>query len=285
MPAHSWPCAPAGAWLAAQPRRAQASAQWLPPPLPPPPFLPSIPAPQVRPRRIRLLAPRRGHLPRLRRCAGGCCAHVVGSQRAPHRRLLPPSHAPAYPPPLGEATSRLMSRPLSKPPLPFAGLPEELAHTKQALARGYAVVAVDAASPTRCFGIHADQADVVAILKDWLKAQALEARGGASSGTSCSGTSCGGWMLVDVGGCWRRGPLPSSPTNPSHRTCAGRAALRAGRVQRRRLCAEVADGHAGAHARARRHLRCARGRRGGPVAPLPRWPALPCSLALLGAHT
>lgn len=101
-----------------------------------------------------------------------------------------------------------MSRPLSKPPLPFAGLPEELAHTKQALARGYAVVAVDAASPTRCFGIHADQADVVAILKDWLKAQALEARGGASSGTSC-----GGWMS-DVGAAVPAPLLPNQPQPP-----------------------------------------------------------------------
>jgi hypothetical protein len=49
------------------------------------------------------------------------------------------------------------------------GLPEEVAHTKQALARGYAVIAIDASDPSRCFGIHADQAATVTILNSFLK--------------------------------------------------------------------------------------------------------------------
>lgn len=62
-----------------------------------------------------------------------------------------------------------------------------MAHTKQALARGYAVVAIDAIDPSRCFGIHADQAAVVTILKAFLKRpyqgnQTLEVGGGAVQG-------------------------------------------------------------------------------------------------------
>lgn len=44
-----------------------------------------------------------------------------------------------------------------------------MAHTKQALARGYAVMAIDAGDPSRCFGIHVDQAAVVTILNSFLK--------------------------------------------------------------------------------------------------------------------
>lgn len=72
-------------------------------------------------------------------------------------------------------------------PSTTAGLPEEVAHTKQALARGYAVVAIDASEPSRCFGIHADQAAVLTILTAFLRRpyqgnQTLQVRGyGASA--------------------------------------------------------------------------------------------------------
>ncbi|KAI7838591.1 hypothetical protein COHA_007662 [Chlorella ohadii] len=73
------------------------------------------------------------------------------------------------------------------------GLPEEVAHTKQALARGYAVMAIDAGDPSRCFGIHVDQAAVVTILNSFLKRpyqgnQTLQSRplylAGVSSGAA-----------------------------------------------------------------------------------------------------
>lgn len=57
------------------------------------------------------------------------------------------------------------------------GLPEEVAHTKQALARGYAIIAIDAAdATTRCFGVHTDRDAVVAILRAWLAQQGLQVR-------------------------------------------------------------------------------------------------------------
>lgn len=58
------------------------------------------------------------------------------------------------------------------------GLPEEVAHAKQALARGYAVLAVDAADAgTRCFGIHADADATASILLHWLRSQGLQVGG------------------------------------------------------------------------------------------------------------
>ncbi|PSC75811.1 hypothetical protein C2E20_1340 [Micractinium conductrix] len=57
------------------------------------------------------------------------------------------------------------------------GLPEEVAHTKQALARGYAIIAIDAAdATTRCFGVHTDRDAVVAILRAWLAQQGLQSK-------------------------------------------------------------------------------------------------------------
>ena len=66
-----------------------------------------------------------------------------------------------------------------------------MAHTKQALARGYAAIAVDASDATRCFGWHADGEDVAAILQHWIKqnnftvrqkTEAAEAGGGCTAG-------------------------------------------------------------------------------------------------------
>ncbi|EFN56835.1 hypothetical protein CHLNCDRAFT_51615 [Chlorella variabilis] len=68
------------------------------------------------------------------------------------------------------------------------GLPEEVAHTKQALARGYAAIAVDASDATRCFGWHADGEDVAAILQHWIKQNNFTAKPlylvGVSAGAS-----------------------------------------------------------------------------------------------------
>ncbi|KAL4444232.1 hypothetical protein ABPG75_011969 [Micractinium tetrahymenae] len=68
------------------------------------------------------------------------------------------------------------------------GLPEEIAHTKQALARGYAVIAIDSADPSGCWAVHIDRPVVTVILPAWLAQHGLQGKPlyvmGVSSGAS-----------------------------------------------------------------------------------------------------
>lgn len=84
------------------------------------------------------------------------CKYCLGEPPPPLMRNPAPVHRLLLPSRLGHASIRSARHPkhAQRAPRPAAGLPEEVAHTKQCLARGYAVLALtskDRVWASRCF--------------------------------------------------------------------------------------------------------------------------------------
>ncbi|KAL4441477.1 hypothetical protein ABPG77_001981 [Micractinium sp. CCAP 211/92] len=74
-----------------------------------------------------------------------------------------------------------------------SGLPEEVSHTKQALARGYAVLAVDSRNrdfDNRCYSYETDKWGVKYILENWTREQGLQALPVFALGVSAGASFC-----------------------------------------------------------------------------------------------